>query len=266
VDEFRSNVARTVPDAQEGGDYSRSRAIFESDIVRPSRSGGPYIRSWQMPLTVYVQAALFVLLAAAALFVSAGTISIPGFWVYLAIFAAVMVASFTLLDPDLLRERMRPGGQRPPLALRLFTGVMVAHWIVAGLDRGRIHVSDDVPLWLRVTGLIVVAAGYALTLWAMRVNRFFSSIVRIQADRGQHVITTGPYAVVRHPGYVAGILIIVASGIGLGSWLATAILVIFSVPFLLHRIVTEDWVLQAGLPGYREYAGRVRWRLVPGIW
>jgi protein-S-isoprenylcysteine O-methyltransferase Ste14 len=219
-----------------------------------------------MPLTVYVQAALFVLLVAAALFVSAGTTAIPGFWVYLAIFAAVMVASFTLLDADLLRERRRPGGERPPLALRIFTIVMVAHWIVAGLDRGRIHVSDDVPLWLRVTGLIVVAAGYALALWAMRVNRFFSSVVRIQSDRGQHVVTTGPYAMVRHPGYVAGILIIVASGIGLGSWLATALLVVFSVPFLMYRVVTEDQVLQAELAGYREYAGRVRWRLVPGVW
>jgi protein-S-isoprenylcysteine O-methyltransferase Ste14 len=219
-----------------------------------------------MPLIAYVQAVLFVLLAAAALFVSAGTVAIPGFWVYLAIFAAVMVASFTLLDPSLLRERMRPGGNRPPLGLRIFTFVMVAHWIVAGLDRGRFHVSDDVPLWLRVTGLVVVAAGYALALWAMRVNRFFSSIVRIQSDRGQHVVTTGPYAVVRHPGYVAGILIIVASGIGLGSWLATALLVVFSVPFLMYRVVSEDRVLQAELAGYRDYAGRVRWRLVPGVW
>jgi protein-S-isoprenylcysteine O-methyltransferase Ste14 len=219
-----------------------------------------------MPLIAYVQAALFVLLAAAALFVSAGTTAISGFWAYLAIFAAVMVASFALLDPDLLRERMRPGGNRPPLGLRIFTLVMVTHWIVAGLDRGRFHISDDVARWLRATGLVVMAAGYALALWAMRVNRFFSSVVRIQSDRGQHVVTTGPYAIIRHPGYVAGILIIVASGIGLGSWLATALLVVFSVPFLMYRVVTEDQVLQAELAGYRDYAGRVRWRLVPGVW
>ena len=219
-----------------------------------------------MPISAYLQAVLFVVLAAVALFGSAGTVEIIGFWIYVAIFAAVMMASFTLLDPDLLRERMRPGGRRPPIALRLFTLVMVLHWVIAGLDRGRFHWSDSVPLWLRVAGLIVVAGGYALALWAMRVNRFFSSVVRIQSDRGQHVITTGPYAYVRHPGYLAGILIIVASGIGLGSWLAAALLVIFSLPFLLYRAVTEDRVLQSELAGYRDYASRVRWRIVPGLW
>jgi hypothetical protein len=86
-----------------------------------------------------------------------------------------------------------------------------------------------------------VAAGYALALWAMRVNRFFSSVIRIQTDRGQHVVTTGPYAFVRHPGYTAGILIIAASGPALGSWLAAALLVIFSLPFLLHRTITDEF-------------------------
>ena len=147
-----------------------------------------------MPVSAYIQAALFVLVNAVALFAAAGTVEIPGFWVYVAIFAAVMVASFAFLDPGLLRERMRPGGQRPPLALRLFALVLVLHWIVAGLDRGRFHWSDDVPAWLRAAGLIAVAAGYGLALWAMLVNRFFSSVVRIQSDRGQYVITTGPYA------------------------------------------------------------------------
>jgi protein-S-isoprenylcysteine O-methyltransferase Ste14 len=207
-----------------------------------------------MPVSAYIQAALFVVLNAVILFAAAGTVQILGFWVYVAIFAAVMVASFAFLDPGLLRERMRPGGQRPPLALRLFTLVLLLHWIVAGLDRGRFHWSDD------------VAAGYGLALWAMLVNRFFSSVVRIQSDRGQYVITTGPYRWIRHPGYLAGVVIMVASGIALGSWLATAILIVLSLPFLLHRAITEDRVLQAELPGYRDYAARVRWRVLPGIW
>ena len=114
--------------------------------------------------------------------------------------------------------------------------------------------------------LIALAAGYGLAFWAMRVNRFFSSVVRIQSDRGQYVVTTGPYRWIRHPGYLAGIVIIVASGIALGSWLATAILVVFGLPFLLHRAITEDRVLQVELPGYRDYAARVRWRVLPGIW
>jgi protein-S-isoprenylcysteine O-methyltransferase Ste14 len=100
----------------------------------------------------------------------------------------------------------------------------------------------------------------------MRVNRFFSSVVRIQSDRGQFVVTSGPYAFIRHPGYVAGILVVFASGIALGSWLAAALLIVTSLPFLLYRAITEDRVLLAELPGYREYAERVRWRLIPGIW
>jgi protein-S-isoprenylcysteine O-methyltransferase Ste14 len=219
-----------------------------------------------MPVSAYIQAALFVLLNAVALFAAAGTVEIFGFWVYVAIFAGMMAASFAFLDPGLLRERMRPGGQRPPLALQLATLVLVVHWVVAGLDRGRFHWSDSVPAWLRAASLIALAAGYGLAFWAMRVNRFFSSVVRIQSDRGQHVITTGPYRWIRHPGYLAGIVIIVASGIALGSWLATAILVVFGLPFLLRRAITEDRVLQAELPGYRDYAAKVRWRVLPGIW
>ena len=219
-----------------------------------------------MPVSAYFQSALVLIGAAAALFASAGTFAIAAFWVYLAILATVFVASFAMLDPGLLRERMRPGGKPPPLGLKLFTVVLLLHLIVAGFDRGRLHLSDGIPPWLQATGLAVVAAAYALVLWAMRVNRFFSSVVRIQFDRGQRVVTTGPYSFIRHPGYSAGILIVLASGIALGSWLAAALLVVTSLPFLFYRAITEDRVLLAELPGYREYAARVRWRLIPGVW
>jgi protein-S-isoprenylcysteine O-methyltransferase Ste14 len=219
-----------------------------------------------MPVSAYVQSAIFLILAAVSLFAAAGTIAILGFWLYLAILAAIIVASLLALDPGLLRERMRPGGQRPPLALRLFTIVVFLHWIVAGLDRGRFHWSDGVPSWIQAIGLIALAAGYLLCFWAMAVNRFFSSVVRIQSDRGQHVVASGPYAYVRHPGYLAGIVIILASGPALGSWLAALLVIVSSLPFLLYRAITEDRVLQAELLGYADYARRVRWRLVPGIW
>jgi protein-S-isoprenylcysteine O-methyltransferase Ste14 len=219
-----------------------------------------------MPVSAYLQSAAFFALATLALFASAGTIALPTFWVYLAIFAAVFVASLLWLDPDLARERMRPGGNKPPLGLRLFSGVLFAHWIIAGLDHGRFHWSDSVPVWLQWLSLAALAAGYALCFWAMRVNRFFSSVVRIQSDRGQVVIMTGPYAVIRHPGYLSGIVIILASGPALDSWLAAAILVVFSLPFVLYRATTEDRTLLAELAGYRDYASRVRWRLMPGIW
>jgi protein-S-isoprenylcysteine O-methyltransferase Ste14 len=219
-----------------------------------------------MPASAHIQAAIFVLVVGLALFASAGAVAILGFWLYVAIFAAVMAISFAILDPELLRERMRPGGQRPPLGLQLFTLVLVLHWIIAGLDRGRFHWSDSVPAWLQTAGLAAVAAGYALALWAMRVNRFFSPVVRIQSERGQHVIDSGPYRWLRHPGYLAGIVIIVASGIALDSWLAAAMLIVLSLPFLLYRANTEDAKLLAELPGYRAYADRVRWRLLPGVW
>ena len=219
-----------------------------------------------MPFSAYLKAGLFVVAAAAALFAAAGRVAIPGFWVYLAIFAVVMIVSFAALDPDLLRERMRPGGKKSPLSLKIFSLVLFLHWIVAGLDRGRFHWSDDVPAWLQGVCLLTVAGGYALALWAMRVNRFFSSFIRIQTDRGQYVVTTGPYVFVRHPGYTAGILIIAASGPALGSWLAAAIVVIFSLPFLLYRTIVEDRILQVELAGYSDYAARVRWRLLPGVW
>lgn len=219
-----------------------------------------------MPTSAYIQAAGFFALAAAALFASAGTFAIAVFWIYLAILAAVFVASFFAIDPDLVRERMRPGGQKPPTALKLFGVALLAHWIIAGLDRGRHHWSDQVPGWLQILALIVTAAAYVLCFWAMRANRFFSSVVRIQSDRGQYVVSTGPYAVVRHPGYAAGTLIVVASGMALGSWLSAAFLIVTTLPFLLYRAITEDRFLLTELPGYADYAARVRWRLVPGIW
>jgi protein-S-isoprenylcysteine O-methyltransferase Ste14 len=219
-----------------------------------------------MPVSMTIQSVLFVVLIAVALFAAAGTVAIAGFWIYVAIYALAFVVSFAILDPDLLRERMRPGGQRPPVVLRVFTVILFAHWIVAGLDRGRFHWSDTVPVWLQAAAFIVTMASWGLVLWAMRVNRFFSSVARIQSDRGQHVITGGPYAVIRHPGYLAGFAIVLASGLALGSWLATAVLVIPCVPGLLVRAVTEDRMLQAELPDYRDYASRVRWRILPGIW
>ena len=96
--------------------------------------------------------------AAAALFAAAGTVAIPGFWAYLAIFTVVMIVSFAALDPDLLHERMRPEGKKPPLALKIFSLVLFMHWIVAGLDRGRFHWSDDVPGWLQGICLFAVAS------------------------------------------------------------------------------------------------------------
>jgi protein-S-isoprenylcysteine O-methyltransferase Ste14 len=127
----------------------------------------------------------------------------------------------------------------------------------------------DIPLFWAYLGVLaavsVFAAGLALFIWAMHVNRFFSSAVRIQQERGHQVVTAGPYRWVRHPGYAGAIPAIVASGIALCSWLAAA-LGALGVPLLLWRTIIEDRTLRAELPGYTEYAQQVRWRLFPGLW
>jgi len=219
-----------------------------------------------MPVSAYLRAAALLVCAAAVLFVSAGTFAIAVFWVYLAILAIVFVAAFALLDRGLLQERMRPGGKPTPLGLRLLNLVLLAHWMIAGLDRGRLHWSDNVPPWLQALALFIIVASYAFAFWAMLENRFFSSVVRIQSDRGHVVVSSGPYAFIRHPGYSAGILILVASGVALGSWLAAAFLIAITIPFLLYRVRNEDRMLQSQLDGYADYTRRVRWRLLPGVW
>jgi protein-S-isoprenylcysteine O-methyltransferase Ste14 len=219
-----------------------------------------------MPVSAYVRSVVLLILAATALFATAGSFAILSFWVYLAILCLVFIVSFVMLDRGLLQERMRPGGKPIPLGLRLLNVILLIHWVIAGIDRGRLHLSDTVPPWLQALGFLIFAAGYALLFWAMLVNRFASSVVRIQSDRGQYVVTSGPYASIRHPAYAAGFLILVASGAALGSWLAAAFLVAICLPFLLYRTIAEDRVLQRQLPGYAEYAQHVRWRLIPGIW
>jgi protein-S-isoprenylcysteine O-methyltransferase Ste14 len=219
-----------------------------------------------MPISAHLRTALFLIGAGILLFASAGTLRIAAFWVYLAILTAIVIVSFVMLDPELLHERMRPGGKPLPFGVMLATLVFSLHWVIAGLDVGRFHWSDSVPRLLQIASFVIFVAANALAFWAMRVNRFFSSIVRIQSDRGQYVVTAGPYAFVRHPGYTAGFLLILVSGIALGSWLAAGFVIATNLPFSMHRLIVEDRVLQAQLPGYADYARRVRSRLLPGIW
>ncbi|MBV8935574.1 MAG: isoprenylcysteine carboxylmethyltransferase family protein [Alphaproteobacteria bacterium] len=216
-------------------------------------------------LSAAVQSIGVLLLVGVCLFGSAGRLDIPMFWSYLAVFAGVCIAALLLIDEDLTQERMRPGGQ--PLGFRLWLAFLlcIAHWVVAGLDRGRFHWSDNVPLPLRLAAIVVFAAGLSLFLWAMYVNRFFSSVVRIQQERGHRVVTGGPYRWVRHPGYAGALPAMLASGVALCSWLATAI-GLLGLPLLLWRILAEERTLKAELPGYPEYAQSVRWRLFPGVW
>jgi len=212
-----------------------------------------------------IQSLVALSLIGAILFGSAGRVDVPEFWAYLGLLAGVTITGLLVIDPDLMQERMRPGGK--PLPARYwFLGLLpVAHWLVAGLDRGRLHGSDTVPTSVRLIGLALFVLAQLVLLWATHVNRFFSSVVRIQTERGHHVITTGPYRWVRHPGYAAALPMILASGLALGSWAATVISLV-GVPLLLVRIRNEEAVLQRDLPGYADYARQVPYRLLPFIW
>jgi protein-S-isoprenylcysteine O-methyltransferase Ste14 len=218
-----------------------------------------------VPVWILAQAFAFPLLVGVVLFAAAGRFDLPLDWVYVAIVAALSVGGLFLIGEDLARERMRPGGKPPPWSLRIAFLLCLLHWAIAGLDRGRFHWSDTVPLPLRLAALVVFAAGSALGLWAMHVNPFFSSAVRIQNERGQRVVADGPYRWVRHPGYASGIPTIAASGLALGSWI-TAGLGAAGALWLVRRTVVEDRMLRTELPGYANYARRVRWRLLPGVW
>jgi protein-S-isoprenylcysteine O-methyltransferase Ste14 len=212
-------------------------------------------------LVVVYLAALFGIL-----FGCAGRFDLPFFWAWIAVLLAVWIVAAGCMDPDLMKERMRPGAGGIDRRLRFVAMPFgIAHLAIAGLDVGRFHWSDTVPHTLQLTALIAFAASYAFSAWAIIVNRFFSPVVRVQSERGHQVISSGPYAWVRHPGYAGLLVNIVASGLVLGSWWSLApMAVLFAL--ILRRAIIEDHFLQQHLGGYTGYARRVRFRLFPGVW
>ena len=136
--------------------------------------------------------------------------------------------------------------------------------IVAGLDH-RFRWSPVFPLWLIVLGIFLTAIGYAISTWAFIENRFFSSVVRIQTDRGHAVCDSGPYRIVRHPGYAGNVLPLLGIVLTLNS-LWTLIPAAMALVIAVIRTALEDRTLQEELPGYKEYARRVRYRLFPGVY
>lgn len=136
--------------------------------------------------------------------------------------------------------------------------------IVAGLDH-RFGWSPVLPIWLNIIGFIIVMLGYAFAVWALAENRFFSGMVRIQTDRGHVVCDSGPYRIVRHPGYAGNIVPLPGIVLALGSvW--TLIPAAVALIITVIRTALEDRTLQEELPGYLDYARRVRYRLIPGIY
>jgi protein-S-isoprenylcysteine O-methyltransferase Ste14 len=200
-----------------------------------------------------------------SLFMIAGTWEDPWLWVYACTWAALLLYALFGIDEDLARERFRPptrGADRAWLAVIQI--VALAHLVLGALDLGRWHLAA-IPAPLRALAFAGMAGSAILVFASMQSNRYFSSVVRIQHDRGHRVVDSGPYARVRHPGYAGMIPLMAFSGLALGSWLAFALGLIYGA-LILRRALFEDRFLHANLTGYREYAERVPYRLLPGVW
>ena len=201
-----------------------------------------------------------------ALFGSAGRLDLPFFWAYVTVAVVVMIIAYLRMPQDLVQERLRPGEGGTDRHLRtIATPLYLAHLVIAGLDVGRFHWSDTVPLALQIAGLGGVVLALSLSMWAVTVNRFFSPVVRVQRERGHHVVTGGPYRFIRHPGYAATLLSIPSGAVALGSWWSMAPLAPVAI-LILRRARIEDRYLHEHLPGYAAYAGQVPFRLIPGVW
>ncbi len=209
--------------------------------------------------------AFFTLIVGGGLFAIAGRWRDPWLWAYVGIASGITLYAMLSIDEDLGRERFSPPSPgADTLPLRTIRIVSLAHLVFGALDAGRVHWTS-MPDWLRVAGLAGFAVSYGFVVHAMRANRFFSAVVRVQGERGHHVVDRGPYAIVRHPGYAGMILAVPFSGFALGSWIAFAIALVYSV-LIVRRVQFEDRFLHENLPGYPAYAHRVRDRLVPGLW
>ena len=198
------------------------------------------------------------------IFASAGRWDLPFVWAILGTLASFYLALAAFADPGMMRERLAPGpGNQDQLTRFLGAGMLVGHWVLAGLDVGRFQWSL-VPWQIQVAGVVGYVAALGVLFWAMHANPFYSSVVRVQTDRGHHTVAAGPYRFVRHPGYAATLFAMLSGGVALGSWLAMLPMLVFFGLFV-RRTFLEDRLLQQELEGYAEYAQKVRYRLVVGL-
>jgi protein-S-isoprenylcysteine O-methyltransferase Ste14 len=205
------------------------------------------------------------------LFLPAGTWAWFRGWLFILVIVVASILSTLYLrrvNPELIAARINrhKGTKRWDLLLGVIfiLPTMLAMPIVAARDDGRFHWSH-VPSWVCVLGYALLITGMVGLASAESVNKFFEPSVRIQTDRGHKVIDSGPYAIVRHPGYVSAFLAFLGMPLTLGS-LRALIPAVLACLFLVLRTIWEDRTLREELAGYEEYAQRVRYRLVPGVW
>ena len=218
----------------------------------------------------FLQLLILVILQALLLFVSAGTIHWPAGWLYIGLYVIMLAAASIILIPtrkEVIEERSQ-GSKGGKTWDRWLTQLMVIPTlgllVVAGLDE-RFGGSPPFLLWVTLLGTVFFVAGYALVLWAMYSNKYFSQIVRIQTERGHTAVSEGPYKIVRHPGYLGMITSMLGAVFILDS-LYGLICFLLYLALVVTRTTLEDRTLQAELPGYKDYVARTRYRLLPGLW
>lgn len=223
-----------------------------------------------MTVKLFVQAIIRflagIVLMGALLFIPAGTAEYPQAWLLMGIlFIPMFLAGLIMMvkNPELLKKRLNANEQESEQKMViLFSGLMfVGAFIAAGLSFRYQFLL--LPFWVSITGAVLFLLAYALWGEVMRENTFLSRTVEVQ--EGQKVIDTGLYGIVRHPMYAAAILLFVSMGLVLGSLISFVIL-LGCIPILAKRIRNEEMVLEEGLPGYREYKNKVKYRLIPFIW
>jgi protein-S-isoprenylcysteine O-methyltransferase Ste14 len=218
-----------------------------------------------------VQFVFSIIFTGGLLFISAGSIRWPRAWFHLGLWIVTICVNLIVLlkmNPSILdaRTKRRKFESRFDMFLMLFimTPALVAVPIVAGLDAIRYQLLP-IPFWTVLPAVLFHITGNAVILWSMVVNPYSEKTVRIQTERGHHVITTGPYAIVRHPIYTGFILFFLNVPLILGSgWAFVPVTVACVV--LIIRTIFEDRFLQNNLPGYNDYAQKTRYKLLPGIW
>lgn len=225
------------------------------------------IKLW---LSLFVRMSFF----AVALMWPAGTWQWWEAWVIVGLWSIYGVAmTYYLLrhDPALLAERLKfvplheDQKNWDKVIMLLFFIAGIGLYLVPGFDVVRYEWSESLPLWMKVLAMLVHLPCFVLLAWVMRENTYLSQVVKIDKERGHTVITTGPYALVRHPMYIVIIVLLFAVPVALGSRFAL-ILAMFLTVLLIVRTYLEDRTLHAELEGYPEYAKKTPYRLIPGIW
>ncbi|AEH88490.1 Isoprenylcysteine carboxyl methyltransferase [Mesorhizobium opportunistum WSM2075] len=207
----------------------------------------------------------------ALLFLSAGTLAWPGAWVYLVMMVGLSLTLGLALarrDPGLMNERLSAPIQKNQTA----ADKILLSILLLGIFGWQIFMGFDfrfgwsaVPVWGQVVGALVLIIGIWISYLTMLENSFAAPVVKIQDERGQRVITTGPYSYVRHPMYAGAILFFAGTALLLGSWWGLALVLVFIV-LLAIRTFIEEKTLRTGLRGYDDYATQVRYRLIPMVW